>query len=111
MFLGSKGCAFGLLAVFLYQFKNKHLSELQWWFQNIEKADYLLCTPNAKILHNPVHASQRVRILRVMGIEKTGGTRTEAEPKSHINRQIRLTHARVSRDLNWVQQQPKHVRS
>ena len=56
MFLASKGCAFSLLAVCLCQFKNKHLSELQWWFQNIEKADYLLCTPNAKILHNPVHA-------------------------------------------------------
>ena len=25
------------------------------------------------------------------------------------HRQIRLTHARVSCDLNWVQQQPKHV--
>ena len=25
------------------------------------------------------------------------------------DRQFRLTHARVSRDLNWVQQQPKHV--
>ena len=33
----SKGSALGLLAVCLYQFKNKHLSELQRWFQNIEK--------------------------------------------------------------------------
>ena len=27
------------------------------------------------------------------------------------NKQIRLTHAWVSRDLNWVQQQPQQVRS
>ena len=25
------------------------LEELQWWYDNIEQADYPLCTPNAKI--------------------------------------------------------------
>ena len=62
MCLASKGCALGLLAVCLYQFKNKHLSELQWWFQNIEKADYRLCTPNAKICMTLYTLHKRVRV-------------------------------------------------
>ena len=57
MCLALKGSALGLLAVRLYQNNNKKqtktLSELQWWFHNIEKADYLLCTPNAKICITP----------------------------------------------------------
>ena len=83
----SKGSALGLLAVCLYQFKgkkqtNKHLSELQWWFHNVEKADSLLRTPNAKVCITLYTLHTRVRVLWVMGIEKIGGRRTEAEPKS-----------------------------
>ena len=37
MCLASKGSALGLLAVCLYQFKNKHLSELQCWFKILRK--------------------------------------------------------------------------
>ena len=81
MCLASEGSALGLLAVCLYQF-NK---QLQWWFNNIEKADYLVCTPNAKICITLYTLHTRVRVLWVMGIEKIGGRRTEAEPKSHIN--------------------------
>jgi len=35
--------------VYLYQFKKALQLELQWWYDNIEKAGYPLCTPNAKI--------------------------------------------------------------
>ena len=47
--------------------------------------DYLICTPNAKICIILYTLHTRVRVLWVMGIEKIGGRRTEAEPKSHIN--------------------------
>ena len=58
MCLASKGSALGLLAVCLYQFKNKHVSELQWWFQNIEKLTTFF-VPQMQRLQNPVLASHK----------------------------------------------------
>ena len=85
MCLASKGSALGLLAVHLCQF-NKHLLWITMVVHNIEKADYLVCTPNAKICIALYTLHTRVRLLWVMGIsEKIGGRKTEAEPKSHIN--------------------------
>ena len=53
MCLASKGSALRLLAVCLDI--KKHLSELQWWFHNIEKADLFPLYAKCKDLHNPVH--------------------------------------------------------
>jgi len=57
------GSALVLLAVYLYQVKKALQLELQWWYNNIEKAGYPLFTPNAKIgitLYT-LHTSVRVK--------------------------------------------------
>ena len=61
------------------------LEELQWWCDNIEQADYPLCTPNAKIEITLYTDASNKGWGAVMGAEKIGGRWSEAESKNHIN--------------------------
>ena len=61
------------------------VAELQWWCDNIEKADYPICTPNEKIDITLYTDASHKGWGAVVGIEKTGGRGTEAESKNHIN--------------------------
>ena len=80
----SQSSALGLLAVYQSMaIKKNSFAELQWWCDNIEKADCPLCTPNVKIditLH-----TLHTRVGCIHGHLKTGSRRTEAELKNHIN--------------------------
>ena len=90
---GIKGQCLGLIS---------SASELQWWLHNMEKADYLVCTPNAKICITLYTLHTRVRVLWVMDIsEKIGGRRTEAETKSHNNCLV-LYNMVTIRHCSWV---------
>lgn len=61
------------------------LAELQWWCNNIETADYPICTPNAKIDVTLYTDASNDGWGAVMGGEKTGGRWTETESANHIN--------------------------
>lgn len=61
------------------------LEELQWWYDNIEQADYALCTPNAKIEITLYTDASNKGWGAVMGAEKIGGRWSEAESQNHIN--------------------------
>ena len=61
------------------------LEELQWWCNNIETAEYSICTPNSKIDVTLYTDASNKGWGAVMGEEKTGGRWTETESNNHIN--------------------------
>jgi len=61
------------------------LAELQWWCNNIETADYPICTPNAKIDVTLYTDASNKGWGAVMSGEKTGGRWTDTESDNHIN--------------------------
>ena len=62
----------------------ERLAELQWWCNNIETAEYSICTPDSKIDLLCTDASNK-GWGTVMGEEKKGGRWTETESNNHIN--------------------------
>ena len=60
------------------------VAELQWWCNNIETAEYPICTPKAKIDITPYTDASSKGWGAVIGGEKTGGGWAETESKNHI---------------------------
>ena len=60
------------------------IAELQWWCNNIETAEYPICTPKAKIDVTLYTDASSKGWGAVIGGEKTGGRWTETESKNHI---------------------------
>ena len=60
------------------------LAELQWWCNNIETAEYPICTPKANIDITLYTDAPSKGWGAVIDGEKTGGRWTETESKNHI---------------------------
>ena len=61
------------------------VAELQWWCDNIDQADYPICTPNSKADITLYTDASNKGWGVVMGAKTTGGRWTEAESENHIN--------------------------
>lgn len=61
------------------------LREIQWWYDNIETANYPICLPNSKIDMTIYTDASKKGWGAVKNAEKIGGRWSDDEAKNHIN--------------------------